>query len=151
VTIFSAHPLDPLYESGSHAQADADPSSVALEALLPALAGLLRETVSRFEDTAGRVSDLVIRQREQANLDLIVALQDFDRLHQEFSALGDALFRYIAAVSPVITSSRTIQDDIARHEVVSGILLEDVKQRLLRRLKHDTPPLAPLDFDEREF
>lgn len=149
MTVFSAHPLDSLYESRAHA--DAEPAGVALDAVLPALAGLLRETVSRFEDTAGRVSDLVIRQREQTNLDLIVALQDFDRLQQEFSALGDALFRYIAAVAPATVPGQAIHGDIARHDIVSGILLEDVKQRLLRRLKTSAPALAPLDFDEQEF
>jgi len=147
VTSFRAHPLDSLYEGGEKAQSDTDPSAVDLDAFLPALAGLLRETVSRFEDTANRVSDLVIQQREQASLDLIVALQDFDRLTQEFSALGDALLRYIAATSPATVPA---QDAVTEQDVIGGILLEDMKQRLLRRLQAK-PTLASELVDEEEF
>lgn len=147
MTSFRAHPLDALYESGEKVQGDADPSGVDLEAFLPALAGLLRETVSRFEDTAGRVSDLVIQQREQASLDLIVALQDFDRLQQEFSALGDALLRYIAATSP---STVPAQEGVTGQDVIGGILLEDMKQRLMRRLQAK-PAAAEEIVDEQEF
>jgi hypothetical protein len=147
VTSFRAHPLDPLYEGGEKVQGDTDPSAVDLDAFLPALAGLLRETVSRFEDTASRVSDLVIQQREQASLELIVALQDFDRLTQEFSALGDALLRYIAATSPTIIPA---QDAVTERDVVGGILLEDMKQRLIRRLQAK-PALAAEIADEQEF
>lgn len=146
MTSFRAHPLDPLYESGERAQSDTDPSAVDLNAFLPALAGMLRETVSRFEDTANRVSDLVIQQREQASLDLIVALQDFDRLQQEFSALGDALLRYIAATDP---STVPTQDGVTDQDVIGGILLEDMRQRLLRRLQ--TRPVADESVDEEEF
>lgn len=146
MTSFRAHPLDALYESGEKAPSDIDPAGVALDAFLPALAGLLRETVSRFEDTANRVSDLVIQQREQASLDLIVALQDFDRLTQEFSALGDALLRYIAATTPTTVPS---EDAVTEQDVIGGILLEDMKQRLLRRLQAK-PALDDL-VDEQEF
>ncbi|MDT3683887.1 MAG: hypothetical protein RO009_02445 [Pseudorhodoplanes sp.] len=146
MTSFRAHPLDPLYEGGEKTQSGADPSAVDLNAFLPALAGMLRETVSRFEDTANRVSDLVIQQREQASLDLIVALQDFDRLQQEFSALGDALMRYIAATDP---STVPAQDGVTDQDVIGGILLEDMRQRLLRRLQ--SKPAAVELVDEQEF
>lgn len=148
MTIFGAHPLDPLYEGGENALADNDHSGVDLDAFLPVLAGMLRETVSRFEDTANRVSDLVIQQREQANLDLIVALQDFDRIQQEFAALGDALFRYVAATSPTTVPAVGAAD----HDVIGGILLADVKQRLLRRLKAgmEAPAVGP-EADEQVF
>ena len=144
MTSFRAHPLDPLYEGGEKAQSDTDLSAVDLNAFLPALAGMLRETVSRFEDTANRVSDLVIQQREQASLDLIVALQDFDRLQQEFSALGDALMRYIAATD---LSTVPAQDGVTDQDVIGGILLEDMRQRLLRRLQSKPVELV----DEQEF
>jgi hypothetical protein len=147
VTIFGAHPLDPLYEGGEKALTDNDPSGVDLDTFLPVLAGMLRETVARFEDTANRVSDLVIQQREQANLDMIVALQDFDRLQQEFAALGDALFRYIAATSPTTVPAQNGPD----HDVIGGILLEDVKQRMLRRLKTGTDTVVAEPVDEQEF
>lgn len=146
MTSFRAHPLDPLYEGGEKAQSDTDPSAIDLNAFLPALAGMLRETVSRFEDTANRVSDLVIQQREQASLDLIVALQDFDRLQQEFSALGDALLRYIAATDPSMVPA---QDGVTGQDVIAGILLEDMRQRLLRRLQ--SKPAADELADEQEF
>jgi hypothetical protein len=146
VTSFRAHPLDQLYESGEKVQSGTDLSGVELDAFLPALAGVLRETVARFEDTAGRVSDLVIQQREQASLDLIIALQDFDRLQQEFSALGDALLRYIAATDPTTVPA---QDGVTDQDVIGGILLEDMKQRLLRRIY--AKPVVDEIVDEQEF
>lgn len=146
MTSFRAHPLDQLYESGEKVQNGTVLSGAELDAFLPALAGVLRETVARFEDTAGRVSDLVIQQREQASLDLIVALQDFDRLQQEFSALGDALLRYIAATDPTTVPA---QDGVTGQDVIGGILLEDMKQRLLRRLK--ARPVVEEIVDEQEF
>jgi hypothetical protein len=146
VTSFRAHPLDPLYEGGEKAQCDTDSSAVDLNAFLPALAGMLRETICRFEDTANRVSDLILQQREQASLDLIIALQDFDRLQQEFSALGDALLRYIAATDPTVAPG---QNGVAEQDVIAGILLEDMRQRLLRRLQVRTNEAAIVD--EREF
>lgn len=148
MTSYRAHPLDPLYEGRETARGDLDLESVGvgLDAFLPALAALLRETVARFEDTADRVSDLVIRQREQASLELVVALQDFDRLQQEFSALGDALFRYLDA-----TDSAAAPDGSGpmAHGVIGGITLDDMKQRLLRRL--GPAPQADAAADEREF
>ncbi len=145
MTIFNAHPLDRLYE-GDEKLPNTDTSGKDLDAFLPALAGLLRETVSRFEDTAGRVSDLVIQQREQASLDLIVALQDFDRLQQEFSALGDALLRYIAATTPSMVPAH---DEVRDQDVIGGILLEDLKLRLLRRLQ--AKAASAESSDEQEF
>lgn len=146
MTSYRAHPLDPLYEGRETARGDLECPGVGLDAFLPALAALLRETVARFEDTADRVSDLVIRQREQASLELVVALQDFDRLQQEFSALGDALFRYLDAAGSAAVPSQCCP---VEHGVISGITLDDVKQRLLRRL--GPAPEADAVVDEREF
>lgn len=150
MTSYRAHPLDPLYEGRDTARGDLDLESTGagLDAFLPALAALLRETVARFEDTADRVSDLVIRQREQASLELVVALQDFDRLQQEFSALGDALFRYLDATASASAAASAGPGPIA-HGVIGGITLDDMKQRLLRRL--GPAPQADAAADEREF
>jgi hypothetical protein len=137
-----AHPLDPLYESRGEARNETDLSAVDVEAFLPALAAMLREAALHFEGVSGRVTDLVIGQCGQAAPDLVVALQDFDRLQQELAALGEALLRYLAATGKVAA-------DADHADVIGGIPLDDVKQRLLRRLQAGMD--MRIDANEREF
>ena len=56
-------------------------------------AALLLDNVLRLEETVGRVTDLVMGSG-RPDRELVVTLQSFDRLKQEFEALGDALTRY---------------------------------------------------------
>lgn len=142
-----AHPLDPLYESHGEAWNETDLSAVDVEAFLPALAAMLREAALHFEGVSGRVTDLVIGQCGQAAPDLVVALQDFDRLQQELAALGEALLRYLAATGKVAADKVAADADHA--DVIGGIPLDDVKQRLLRRLQAGMD--MRIDVNEREF
>jgi hypothetical protein len=67
-------------------------------------------------------------------------LQSFDRLKQEFEALGDALTRYAESTNAVPPDGEErIQ---LGEEVISGITVADLKDRLLYRLKEQLPDLA---------
>lgn len=101
---------------------------------LAVFAALLLDNVLRLDETVGRVTDLVIG-RGRPDRELVVAFQDFDRLKQEFEALGDALARYAQSSNAVPpTGEERAQFG---HEVVSTISLAELKDRLLSRLQDD--------------
>ena len=62
--------------------------------LVGAIGAVLRQTVGAFEGTVSRITELtVLNQKGTAGRDLVVALQEFDRLQQEFATLGQLLER----------------------------------------------------------
>lgn len=108
-------------------------------AFIAVFAALLLDNVINLEETVGRVTDLVMGSG-RPDRELIVTLQSFDRLKQEFEALGEALTRYAEA-----TNSSQL-DDVERtqleHEVIATINVADLKDRLLRRLQNDLPEIS---------
>jgi hypothetical protein len=107
-------------------------------AFLAVFAALLLDNVLRLEETVARVTDLIMSSG-RPDRELVVTLQSFDRLKQEFEALGDALTRYAE-------STNTIPPDGEERiqlgeEVISAITVADLKDRLLHRLKEQLPDL----------
>jgi hypothetical protein len=110
----------------------AGPASDEVAAFLDTLATILRETVARLEGTVGRVSEFVMVRAGPGERELIVTLQDFDRLQQEFAALVDVIAHCAA------TSGSWSGDSWADHhgrKAVAAITLEDLKQRFLSHLE----------------
>ena len=105
-------------------------------AFLSVFAALLLDNVLRFEETASRVTNLVMGSG-RPDRELIVTLQSFDRLKQEFEALGDALTRYAESTNdlPLVGKERA---QLGR-DVIAAITVHDLKDRLLRRLQVDLP------------
>jgi len=124
-------------------------AGVDLQGFLPAVAGLLHDTVARLEETVGRVTDMVTAQRGRAGPDLVVALQDFDRLQQEFVALGNALKRYAAASDNAVS----VRDGHAEFgHIVAAIEIGDLRERFLSRLQGNAIEFfVPLQADEEIF
>lgn len=114
-------------------------------AFLSVFAALLLDNVLHLEDVSGRVTDLVM-STGRLDRDLIVALQAFDRLKQEFEALGDALTRYAKSINaaPFVGEERA---QLGR-DVVSKIAIADLKDRLLRRLDSNLPTIAAPHISE---
>jgi hypothetical protein len=111
-------------------------------AFLDTLATVLRETVVRLEGTVGRVSEMVMVRSGPAERELIVTLQDFDRLQQEFAALVDVIAHCAA------TSGSWSGESWADHhgrKAVAAISLEDLKQRFLSLLEG-----APIEIGASE-
>jgi hypothetical protein len=97
---------------------------------LAVYAALLLDNIQRFDDTVATVSDYVMATKPSR--DLVVVLQSFDRLKQEFDALGDTLTRYAIAHDGAPLSP-------ARHaklveDLIAGISVNDLKERLMSRL-----------------
>ena len=108
-------------------------------AFLAVFAALLLDNVLRFEETVGRVTDLVMSIC-RPDREMIVTLQSFDRLKQEFEALGDALTRYAEATNatPLGGEERAQLEQ----NVIATITVADLKDRLLRRLQDDLPEVG---------
>lgn len=107
-------------------------------AFLAVFAALLLDNVLRLDETVGRVTDFVMASKPSR--ELIVTLQSFDRLKQEFEALGDALGRYAEAANsaPMSTAARSQLEQ----DIIEGITVADLKDRLLNRLQEDLPELS---------
>jgi hypothetical protein len=119
---------------------DGDGTDLAdVSAFLSVFAALLLDNVLRLEETASRVTDLLM-STGRADRQLIVALQGFDRLKQEFEALGDALARYADSTNglPAVGNGHA---ELGRN-VIAAITVADLKDRLLLRLQDDLPVIA---------
>jgi hypothetical protein len=130
----------------------ANESADNVGAFLAVFAALLLDNVLRLEETVGRVTDLIMSSG-RPDRELVVTLQSFDRLKQEFEALGDALTRYAESTNAIPPDGEErIQ---LGQEVISAITVADLKHRLLYRLKEQLPDLANMpkitDMDDTQI
>jgi hypothetical protein len=112
--------------------------------LIAAMALCLRDTVAAFEDTVARITEMsVLLHGRNEVLDLVVALQDFARLQQEFATLSDILLRLSAPADGAAPSSA---------DLVPAIALASLRDRLASRLSanQDELELSPRP-DDMEF
>jgi hypothetical protein len=118
-------------------------------AFIAVFAALLLDNVVTLEETVSRVSDLVMGSG-RPDRQLIVTLQSFDRLKQEFEALGDALIRYAGAANGI--AGREDHAQLGR-DIIAAISVADLKNRLLSRLDIalplvSAPSMADVPVDE---
>ena len=114
-------------------------------AFVAVFAALLLDNVLRLEETVGQVTDLVMAIGRPSR-EMVVTLQSFDRLKQEFEALGDALSRYAEATNatPLDGEERAQLEQ----NVIAAITVADLKDRLLRRLQDDLPEVVAPPISE---
>jgi hypothetical protein len=104
--------------------------------LLSAVNTVLHETLDRFEQASGRVTQTVLSRGNPGDHELIEALQNFDRLHQEFSAIKSMITHCASA-----TAEGSVPGEVpCGPDAVSGITLTDIKQRLLACLGEASQP-----------
>ena len=99
---------------------------------LIATAAVLRETIVRFEQTTARITENVATRPDRPDRDLIVTLQDFDRLQQEFATLAEVLAQ--AAAKP---SESWLRTEAGRHpgeDAIAMVSISELKERLMSRL-----------------
>jgi hypothetical protein len=135
-----------------HCGAQEEPSAAAREpaanmaALLSALETILRETIERFAQASGNVTENVLLQADAAHPSLIVALQDLDRLQQEFSALSKVFSHCVDSWCGVSKDGADPRDPL------SAITLSDLKQRLAHRLHSESILMAaPAEVGEDDI
>jgi hypothetical protein len=103
-----------------------------IKIFLGVMATELHETILRLERTTARVTELTAMRAARPERDLVVALQDFDRLQQEFVSFADT-FASAAAKSPE-SWQHTATDGHPAEDAVAKIPLTDLKARILRQL-----------------
>jgi hypothetical protein len=99
---------------------------------LAAMATTLRETVARFEATVGQITDIAVVQSARTDRDLVVALQEFDRLQQEFTALCEILAKLAAKGSAVCLDGTEASQ--WNKDVIGSVPVAALKDRLERHL-----------------
>ncbi len=129
--------------SGTPIQASED-----LGEFLSTIAKLLHETVVKFERTSSKITEIVVSQPGKTDRELILALQDFDRLQQEFSALGEALARTAESAATGRWAEGSGEDH-AKHEVIGAISIADLKERILTHLGGAAPAPDSADLYEQ--
>ena len=110
---------------------DAASDDLSLAKLLAAVASILRDSTGRFEETSDRIAQLVVSpEKAGAGVDIIVALQEFDRLRQDFNAIETIL----AGCSRVVARPTVEASAYRLRDVVAEVPVVDFKNRLARRL-----------------
>jgi hypothetical protein len=108
----------------------AAPADLPLPTVLAALASILRDSTGRFEATSDRIAQLVVARESASGVDIIVALQEFDRLRQDFEAIEGIL----AGCAQVIERATAGGQGQPLRDVIAEIPVVDFKNRLARRL-----------------
>lgn len=114
------------------AATSAERSLEDVRAMTGAVGAVLRESVAKFEETVDRITEIVALRSGAPERDLVVTLQAFDRLQQEFTALGNMLGRiFVKAESATGDGEYRVP---VVDEVVAAISLSDLRQRIRREL-----------------
>jgi len=116
-----------------------------IRTFLAAISTVLHETVAAFELTVSRITEITVTRPGRADRDLVVALQDFDRLQQEFMTLGQVLGKLSGK------SSDSAEEDVGHHEVIADISIADLKERLAHHLMILTSDLSDVPQEDVEF
>lgn len=123
-------------------EADGEPSSDEIKTFLAAIATVLRETVVGFETTVARITEITVTRPGRADRELVVALQDFDRLQQEFANLSEVIARLS------IWSDESASSDSAGNHAIAGISIAELKDRLSHHFKILSAKLPEPDTSE---
>jgi len=125
--------------------ADQNKSSADLDPPLPkvlaTLASILRDSTGRFEETSDRIAQLVVARETGSGVDIIVALQEFDRLRQDFEAIEGIL----AGCAEAIERAAANQAVRPLREVIGEIPVVDFKTRFARRLAWVSQEIETID------
>lgn len=120
-------------------------SADEIRTFLAAISTVLHETVAAFELTVSRITEITVTRPGRADRDLVVALQDFDRLQQEFATLGQVLGKLSAKAADAE------EGDAGHHEVIADISIADLKERLAHHLMVLTSDLPDVPQEDVEF
>lgn len=124
------------------AVAEAPSPAGEVNKFLAAIATVLRETVGAFESTVGRVTEITVTRPGRADSDLVVALQDFDRLQQELATLSEVIARL--SLKPETDGPAAG----AEADVLAAISIADLKDRLARHLRIPSADIPVVEVEQ---
>lgn len=131
----------PVAVRDDQAESSANQSPDEIRTFVAAVSTVLRETVAAFETTVSRITEITVMQPGRADRDLVVALQDFDRLQQEFQTLGEVLAR-------LSSKSEDGAGEALGEVVMEGISIADLRDRLAHQLMILTTDLPDAEQSE---
>ncbi len=104
-----------------------------IRSFLSVMATAVRDTLGQFEQTTARVIDLAVMRLGRPDRDLVVTLQTFDRLQQEFATLADVL--NLAAGKSHESWRRGAGNGHPAEDAIAQVSIGALKERLLRDLR----------------
>jgi hypothetical protein len=104
-----------------------------IRTFLSVMATAVRDTLGQFEQTTTRVIDLAVMRVGRPDRDLVVTLQTFDRLQQEFATLADVL--NLAAGKSRESWLRGTGNGHPAEDAIARVSIAALKDRLLRDLR----------------
>lgn len=116
-----------------------------IQTFLAAISTVLHETVAAFELTVSRITEIAVSRHGRTDRELVVALQDFDRLQQEFATLGQLLNTLSIKAEPGHPEAKH------GHEAIAKISLADLKDRLAHHLTMLTSNIPDVPQEDVEF
>ena len=117
-----------------------------IRTFLAAISTVLHETVAAFELSVGRITEITVTRPGRADRELVVALQDFDRLQQEFMTLGQILGKLSSKAAPGAENQ-----DLGHDQVIADISIADLKARLAHHLMVLTSDIPDVPQEDVEF
>lgn len=112
-------------------------------AMVAAIAAVLQQTVASLDRTVSRITEMTVLGGSRVDHELIIALQDFDLLQQEFATLGEVLAQLPGGMAP---------GSAAGHPLLASIPIAGLKERLSRKLDELLTGTQEVDGqDEAEF
>jgi hypothetical protein len=147
---FAAEPEPEAAAPAAAPEAPGEAPAGDVGSILAALARVLRETTTHLGATVDRVSDAVTTSPGKVDRDLLVTFQNFDKLHQEFTALGDVISHIAAATRE--SGAKGQWTNLHETEALAMIVLSDLKDRFERHLLYGSDGLLlPDSNDVKEF
>jgi hypothetical protein len=116
-----------------------------IRTFLAAISTVLHETVAAFELTVSRITEITVTRPGRADRDLVVALQDFDRLQQEFATLGQLLAKLSNKSEP---NGGELDGG---PDMIADISIADLKERLAHHLMVLTSDIPDVPAEDVEF
>lgn len=133
-----SHPHDPSF-----------PHITEISTFLVATAMVLRESIMRYEATTNRITQSLLTQADKVDRDLVMTIQEFDRLHQEFATLSEVLIQAAAK-----SGKSWLREEGGGHpaeDTLASISIADLKERLMRRLGASILNFDPNESEEVVF
>jgi hypothetical protein len=130
----------------------AEAEALALDEIrtfLSVMATAVRDTLGQFEQTTARVIDLAVMRLGRPDRDLVVTLQTFDRLQQEFATLADVL--NLAAGKSRESWLRGAGNGHPAEDAIAQVSIGALKERLLRDLRGAAGLMAATEPEEAIF
>jgi len=126
------------------------PHITEISTFLVATAMVLRESIMRYETTTNRITQSLLTQAaDKVDRDLVMTIQEFDRLHQEFATLSEVLIQAAAK-----SGKSWLREEGGGHpaeDAIATVSIADLKERLMRRLGASLLNFDPNEGDEVVF